>query len=215
MLLPMLAMCLVASLLAAPNASATDDPYEQTDGLWVGHEIGKAGSRVTFELRGSSLVLLDQSTIGIMTVGRWEVAGPGGKGGDIQLATTARASASATRSGQVKAAPKNLQRIVRLRLWSARKQAVLCASDHRKKLSAIQRVPSFEDAGANPEAGVTCYALRQAWSPRDEPVAPGAPVVAPPEPDFECMRECRQQNMMRAVGADVIDADCRAACTQP
>ena len=38
--------------------------------------------------------------------------------------------------------------------------------------------------------------------------------AAPAEPDFECMRECRQQNMMHAVGPDVIEADCRASCTK-
>jgi len=34
------------------------------------------------------------------------------------------------------------------------------------------------------------------------------------EPDFECMRECRQQNMMRAVGIEQIEADCKATCTK-
>lgn len=74
------------------------------------------------------------------------------------------------------------------------------------KVQTIERVPVPETTQP-PEPGVTCYALQQLAAP--------AQVVTPvPEltPDFECMRECRQQNMARAVGPDVIEADCRAVC---
>ena len=39
--------------------------------------------------------------------------------------------------------------------------------------------------------------------------------VPEPGPDFECMRECRQANMPRAVSPEVIDEDCRRTCTTP
>lgn len=218
MLIPMLAVCLVASMLGAPEAKATDDPFEQTDGLWVGDQIGDSLERVTFELRGKSMVLLAPNTVAVLSLGRWEVAGPGGKGGDIQLKTTATALAGASRSGMVKAQPKGLVSLVRLRLWTARKEAVMCVSDPRKKIAAIRVVPSWGDNNKDIEAGVTCYSLRQAYAPADAvaPVPAPAPPIPPEKaPDFECMRECRQQNMMRAVGPEVIDADCRAACSKP
>jgi hypothetical protein len=46
---------------------------------------------------------------------------------------------------------------------------------------------------------------------RPENVGPGTEHA---EQDLDaCMAECQQQNAMRAVAAEMIEADCRASCT--
>ena len=210
MMMPMLAVCLAVSLLGAPDAKATDDPYDQTNGVYVGSAFGDRLETVTIELRGSSMLVLAPSAIAINSVARWELAGPGGKGGDLQYKTTGTLRTVVTRSGKARQAAKKSDFLVRLRLWPERKEAVLCVSDPRKKLTEIPRVPAPGATGPI-DAGITCYELQRVSSLASS--APIEPAPAPPVPDFECMRECRQQNMMRAVGPEVIDADCRAACT--
>lgn len=202
MLKPILSVLLCLSTSAA---LATDDPYEQTDGLYVGHEIGKPAQRVTIELRGSSLVILDREAIGAMAVDRWEIAAAGGKSGDLQWKATGTPKLVATRAGKTRPPPKGTSAL-RLRLWPTRQEAVLCMTEPGSKVVKIDRVPVPETTTPSP-AGVTCYALTQLVAP--------AQVVTPvpePGPDFECMRECRQQNMARAVGPEEIEADCRAVC---
>jgi hypothetical protein len=197
-------LSLAALLYASPDARATDDPFHLTDGVWVGHVIGQAGERVTVELSGTSLVILDAATIAILSYDRWQVAGPGGKLGDVQLEANGKALAMASRAGQTKKAPSTPASALRMRVWPEQRKAVLCASDPTKKGVSITRVPATGATGGV-DPGVTCYELVQVWSPA---------AAAPGEPDFECMRECRQQNMMRAVGPEVIEADCRASCTK-
>ncbi len=193
-------LCLITTA-----AFATDDPYEQTDGLYVGHEIGRPAQRVTIELRGSSLVILDRESIGAMAIDRWEIAAAGGKSGDLQWKATGTPKLIATRAGRTRPPPKKTS-LLRLRLWPTRQQAVLCMTEPGSKITKIDRVPVPETTTA-PDPGVTCYALRQVSSPA-QVVTPAPELV----PDFECMRECRQQNMARAVGPEVIEADCQAVC---
>jgi len=209
MLMPTLALCLAVSLFAPPEARATDDPWDQTNGLYVGRAIGGSADLVTVEMRGGSLVVLAPGSVGLLSLGHWELVGPGGKGGDLQLAANGNRRATMTRAGKLAKAPRKSDVALRLRLWPERKDAVLCMTEPGSKATTIRNVPP-PGATAPLDAGITCYELHQ--------VSSLAPTVAPPpspaQPDFECMRECRQQNMMRAVGPDVIDADCRAACTQ-
>lgn len=192
------------------TAAATDDPFEQTNGVYVGHVIGRSADTVTVELRGTSLVVLDPKAIAVLTTDGWQHVGPGGKGGDFRLATSGMARALATRAGKLEKAPKTPVVALQMRLWPEDKKAVLCVTDPARPGVKITRVPPSGAAEA-PGAGVTCYDLVRVFSPLDVPPRGDLPA---PEPDFECMRECRQQNMMRAVGPEVIDADCRAACTR-
>lgn len=194
----------------ATTAGATDDPFEQTNGVYVGHVIGRAADPVTVELRGTSLVILDPKAIAVLTTERWRHVGPGGKGGDFRLASDGLARAMASRAGDLKKAPKTPAVSLELRLWPADKKAVLCVTDPTRPGTKITRVPP-SGTSEPPGAGVTCYDLVRVYSPLDVPPRGDLPA---PEPDFECMRECRQQNMMRAVGPEVIEADCRAACTK-
>jgi hypothetical protein len=202
MFLPSLAVCLAASMFAAPETFATDDPFEHTNGVFVGHVMGKAAQRVTLEMRGTSLVVLESEGISVMALEPWQIAGPGGKAGDLQWKTTATAKGAISRSGKTKGPPKEARVGVRLRLWPENEKAVLCATRPGDK-TPIERVPP-SGAGDAPGGGVTCYDVTRVW----------APIGGEPAPDFECMRECRQQNMARAVGPEVIEADCRRACTQ-
>lgn len=211
MYLPLLSLCLVlsATALSPWGAHATDDPWDQVDGLYVGHLMGKAGARVSVELRGPSLVVLDPDGVVVMRIERWEIAGPGGKLGDLQYQAKAAALGTMRRDGRAKVTGKNRAIQVRLRWLPERQVAVLCTTSPGSK-AGLERVPppGIDDA---PATGVTCYDLARVFSPTagDRPNDPGLPA-----PDFECMRECRQQNMMRAVGPEVIEEDCRKACTQ-
>lgn len=212
MYLPLLSLCFVlsASVLSTPEGRATDDPWDQVDGLYAGHQIGKAGARATVELRGPSLVILDPDGVFVMRVERWELAGPGGKLGDIQYKAKAAALGAIARDGRTNGAPKSNASQVRLRWFPEHKQAVLCATAPGSK-ATLERVPP-PGAGDAPGAGITCYDLVRVFSPSDlgRDNDPGLPA-----PDFECMRECRQANMMRAVGPEVIEEDCRKACAKP
>lgn len=211
MYLPLLSLCLVlsATALPTPGAHATDDPWDQVDGLYVGHQMGTAGARVSVELRGPSLVILDPDGVAVMRVERWELAGPGGKLGDLQYKAKAAALGKLGRDGRAKVTPKHRASEIRLRWFPGRQVAVLCTTLPGSK-ATLERVPppGSDDA---PGAGLACYDLARVFSPTagQRPVDPGVPA-----PDFECMRECRQQNMMRAVGPEVIEEDCTKACTQ-
>jgi hypothetical protein len=203
------ATVVVASLAVFhTSAGATDDPFEQTNGVYVGHVMGRAADNVTIELRGTSLVILDPKAIAVLTADRWQLAGPGGKGGDFTLKADGEARAMASRAGETKKAPKTPKVALQMRLWPEDKRAVLCVTDPNKPGTKITRVPPSGAAEA-PGAGVTCFDLVRVYSPLGAPPRGDFPA---PVPDIECMRECRQQNMMRAVGPEVIEADCRAAC---
>lgn len=208
MFLPLLSLCFVlsATVLGAPGSRATDDPWDQVDGLYAGHPIGKPGTRVTIEMRGPSLIIMDPDAILVMRVERWEIAGPGGKLGDLQWKSKATAQGAIARDGKSKGAPRNPESQVRLRWFPEHKKAVLCATRPGDK-ATIERVPP-PGAGDATGAGITCWDLVRVWSP-------SAPDPGLPAPDFECMRECRQANMMRAVGPNVIEEDCRKECTRP
>lgn len=206
-----LSACVIATLMAfSAPAHSTDDPFEVTDGVYVGHVIGSPGDHVVVELRGTSLVILDPKGVAILSYDRWVVAGPGGKAGDIQLKADGQALGMGSRAGKMRKAPPSPATALRLRMWPERDKAVLCATDPHAEGAKITRVPASGASGGVAK-GVVCYDLAQVWSPTAPATGDKRPL---PEPDLECMRECRQQNMMRAVAAEVIDADCRAACTK-
>lgn len=210
-LAPLACLAAVAVAACASPALATDDPAVQLGGVYVGTTMDKKREPVTIELRGNSLVVLDPEGVAIVAIDAWELAGPGGKAGDVHYKARAFAKVASTREGKVRGTPKSSMLSLRLREWPGQKLAVLCATRPGDK-ATIERVPTHGSSEAVPET-LTCWDLTRVYAPAVE----AAPVPDKPkvEPDFECMRECRQQNMMKAVGAEVIEEDCRRACTKP
>lgn len=185
------------------DAARAEEPYAATDGVYVGHVLGKPAERVTVELRQRGVVVLDDANVRVAEVDGWSLAGPGGKGGDLQLKAVATAKSWTTRAGKALAVRVGAKSAVRLRVFPEQKTAMFCASAPDAKTGAPRRVPA-PGSGEGAEPGVTCYDLVRVWQP-------GGVVK---DADFECMRECRQQNMMRAVGIEQIEADCKATCTK-
>lgn len=186
------------------DVARAEDPFAVTDGVYVGHVLGKPAERVTVELRKSGVVVLDDANVRVAEVDGWSLAGPGGKGGDLQLKAVATAKSWTTRAGKALPVRVGAKSAVRMRVFPEQKTAVFCASAPDAKTGAPRRVPA-PGSGDSAEPGVTCYDLVRVWQP-------GVAVVK--DPDFECMRECRQQNMMRAVGVEQIEADCKATCAK-
>ena len=213
-MLPTLLLCLALQAPPAPPDPKSPDAARSdaidADGVYVGVALGpdKARPPVTIELRGACLVISDETALALATIDAWKLAGPGGKGGDLVLQTRGHYQGSITRGGTWRPPARKAPTVTfRMRLWPERKAAMLCATDPMKKGAVIDRVPPL-GADVSPP-GTTCWEVAVVWQPSTPP-----PSTAPPEPDFECMRECRQQNMMRAVGPEVIEEDCRKACTQ-
>jgi len=199
-----LALGMGGLVTAGGEAARAEEPFAVTDGVYVGHVLGKPAERVTVELRKSGVVVLDDANVRVAEVDGWSLAGPGGKGGDLQLKAVATAKSWMTRAGKALPVRAGAKSAVRLRVFPEQRTAVFCASAPDAKTGAPKRVPAPGSAEAA-EPGVTCYDLVRVWQPE---------AVMVREPDFECMRECRQQNMMRAVGIEQIEADCKAVCAK-
>lgn len=212
---------MLASLLLclAFQAAPAQDTTIDADGVYVGGVLAPVSKaprpQVTIELRGTSVVIADGDAVTLATIDGWKLAGPGGKGGDLVLGARGHFQGTLARTGAFRPAPRKAPAVsFKMRLWPERKAAMLCATDPMKKGAVIDRVPPLGTDVSPP--GTTCWELALTWEPAPAPAPAPGPAPAPvPAPDFECMRECRQQNMMRAVSAEVIEADCRATCTTP
>jgi hypothetical protein len=174
-----------------------------TNGIWAGRELGSAPDAwVTLDIRGATMVLTDGHAVWVGT-SAWKVGGPGTKSGALDLDVTLKLQAAVTLNGRPSRVRAGQKSALRVRLDPQGAGLAFCMTPPG---SPAARPSSATDALQG--RGIRCFELQQIAT------APASPRVLrpPPEPDFECMRECRQQNMARAVSADQIDADCRRAC---
>ena len=182
------------------------------DGVWAGRETGAAagdsilgqpGSArpsanwVTLQLRGKALIFTDARSVWVGT-STWQIGGPGTKAGALDFDVAWKLQAALTLNGGPSRIRPGQKSLLRVRLDPGGATLAFCMTPPG---SPAKRPSSASDAGAG--HGIRCFDLKRVA------VAPPVPAA---EPDFECMRECRQQNMARAVSADQIDADCRRAC---
>ena len=174
-----------------------------TDGIWAGRELGSAPDEwVTLDIRGATMVLTDARAVWVGT-SAWRVGGPGTKGGALDFDVTLKLQAAVTLNGRPSRIRPGQKSALRVRLDRQGAGLAFCMTPPG---SPAKRPSSATDALQG--RGIRCFELQQVAT------APATPNVLrpPPEPDVECMRECRQANMARAVSADQIDADCRRAC---
>ncbi len=181
------------------------------EGVWAGRETGASAgdssrasaSRssqanwVTLQVRGKALIFTDARSVWVGTAS-WQIGGPGTKAGALDFDVTWKLQAALTLNGGPSRIRPGQKSLLRVRLDPGGATLAFCMTPPG---SPAKRPSSASDAGAG--RGIRCFDLKQAL------VAPPVPAA---ESDFECMRECRQQNMARAVSADQIDADCRRAC---
>lgn len=202
----MRSLILVTLLISSTGmARATEDPGDVVNGVYVGHRVG-SDDKVTIELRGASMVVLDPNTVSVGRVDGWAIAGPGTKTGGLQFKAEVAAISQTTRAGKtrpVKAGPKSF---MRLHLAPDTAEAGLCLTAPGSKVPAPTRVPSR--GASQSEPGATCFELTRVWRPAAA-LVPVEPAVNP-----QCVAVCVTRTQMKGVGAEQVEADCRAECAK-
>ncbi|MCC6622854.1 MAG: hypothetical protein IT385_16465 [Deltaproteobacteria bacterium] len=169
------------------------------DGVWVGREKGVDANVVVLERRGDAIVLSDDAGVRI-TRATFVVAGPGGKGGALSYDVDLVTQLAATRVGApMPGQRKGAKQLARWREDVEAGTIDMCLSTGKKQVRPPRATEVMQD--------VRCFTLARVNVP-----AWGVDVPAPGAPTPECMRECRQANMMRAVSPEAIDEDCRKTC---
>jgi hypothetical protein len=200
-----IAIAVSSVLCLAPSAMATEDPSDVVDGVYVGHRIGSE-DKVTVELRGGSLVVLDPNAVSVGRVDGWALAGPGTKTGGLRFKAEVKPLSHTTRSGKTKPARAGGVSFMRLHLEAQSSEAALCLTAPGSKAPPPTGVPVR--GARTSEPGATCFELTRVWRPAHQM----EPTTRPPGPD--CVAECVTRNQMRAVGHELIESDCRAECAR-
>lgn len=207
----------LALLAASPGEARSPGPVQ---GVWQGASSDASRGVATVYVNGDSLVLMDDSGI-VVTSATWRHHGPGTKDGRMTLHVDLAVSGRFLPSGGP--APK-------ARRASAKWLGSAVVGDDAARLcvaeTALEKArPGFRsDVSVPGPTQLRCYDLTRVADagkamPRRVP-----PQLTPPDGNApnppptilptarECMSECRQHSMMRAVSAEQIDADCRRTC---
>lgn len=193
--------------VAAAVAVACGGTAAAADGVWSGVEVGKGDdAKVALELRGGYLIVSDAVGVWQARV-KFDVAGPGTKGGDLLLDADLSLSSGMSRLGKpLPGYGKGRKILAKWRENSLDGHIKACLSAPAAVGAKLERPTSPTEVGK----GIRCFDLTRVadWTPSAAPAAP-----ATPEPSFECMRECRASSQMKAMSQEAIDADCRRTCT--
>ncbi len=188
--------CGLLGLLLSGQAARASEPREEDPALvgrYVG--LGEGGIEVAVDFARESLVIVDATEVLVTRLGGWTKRQ---RGTDTILAGVWVPLARINRLH----GDKNDRLVGRIDVLAGERMTMCMAT--KQVILRAKKSPRPDEAGVvldlRGAKGVKCYTLT------------AAPVSAP-TPDPECMRECRQQNMMRAVSAEQIDEDCRKTCT--
>ena len=195
------ALALLCLSLLLPLASRAKLPIPALDGVWVGTEEGRKGV-ATMRFEHDHLVVVDADEV---LLGKVAFAGGGvhaRKTWTIPVdATIERAFSVYGRVLELAADQRGRTSLGTMRLTGHAMR--LCASN----LGSPIRASVAPLASQPKEAQIRCFELTQ-WQAR-----PALPPSSRAERFNGCVRACTRQNMMRAVGPDVIEADCRRECS--
>jgi hypothetical protein len=190
--LPQIAALLV--LLAWASGSRAEPVVSETPtltGVYVGGRAGTPDRDVTVDLRDGRLVLVDDARVEVVSLGPMTATADGMA--RWKASWKPLASFGPRRKGTPTAMGPGQLELAR----GPSGALSLCFVSARATRSAPSLTVTPPPGARH---GVTCYDL--------------VPLRAALTPDFECMRECRQQHMMRAVSAEQIEADCVSQCTR-
>ncbi len=174
---------IIAASLSAATAVAQDRP----EGLWSGSAEGKPGATVSVRFHKNTGVYLDGHGV---TFFNWTAKRSHEKQGKTRAADTDfHIQRRVSLKGQDRP-PEKASSILGVMRWSATTLRI-CVTEAGGKLRPTLK----PTARQNKKEKVTCLDLKQVGG------------------DFnQCVAKCVQRNMMRAVGPDVIEADCRRSC---
>lgn len=191
------------SMIALGGAGLGLSAPARADGVWVGEDaVERKDGPVVVELRKGWLVVSDAAGVW-QGKAHFEVAGPGTKGGDLTFDVDVAVAGGATRAGlALKGYAKGRKVLGKWQENSLDGHLSACLSLPGARPSRPPR------AADHPTPGSRCFTAARV---SDLSIAPVPPAAV--EPDFECMRECRQHSQMKAISIDAIEAECRATCT--
>lgn len=190
-----LALFLSLALLGGPALADIPRRIVPLDGLWVGGEEGYQSRVVSLRFEGSFMVFTDHGSVAFVS---WAPAGrESAVGGRHRLAADFTINTVTSLKGKPVQVSPNERVAKGLMRWEKGALRV-CASEPGKPLRA-----TLAPRGAQkPAANVRCFDLTK--------VVVGARGGA--KAFNQCVMGCVRQNQMRAVGPDVIEADCRKEC---
>ncbi|TNF30089.1 MAG: hypothetical protein EP329_14240 [Deltaproteobacteria bacterium] len=205
----------LATLLAAPAAGARSPGVAQ--GTWIGTEEGLRAGTVTVFVHGDRLVLADAVEV-LVARATWKPHGPGTKDGRltmrVDLDVQGLFAADGKPTKRLRGRGKRLGTAVvgddTMRLCWAE------SADEKQRPKASRGAEEWSKSTLCLDLTlVASGAAPPSIRPRPTPPPDGSALNPPPRiqpAGEECMRECRQHNMARAVAPEVIDADCRKSC---